>query len=236
MAVNDLFSTLDVDDPCKCCFVVEIDERQCIGDSLPIINYNFSILEEQVCKALRGGMPAGIMGMFMGPVENIPCGFDYANGDSCLIEDRPALFEAIGYLHGGSGASFCKPDARGLFMRGIDGGSGCDKNVGQRKDPKTGAFVGDRVGTIQEYAQVFQPLRIRYTDCCVQPITTSTRAGETDRVEDVVARLRYTTTTRNASVSLGTQPDLQIGNEVRPKNMSYVPIISNGCPLCPDEE
>ncbi len=56
----------------------------------------------------------------------VPTGFLKANGASVSTTTYAALFAVIGYLYGGSGASFLLPDLRGEFLRGWDDARGID--------------------------------------------------------------------------------------------------------------
>ena len=55
-----------------------------------------------------------------------PTGYLKANGASLSTTTYAALFAAIGYTFGGSGASFKVPDLRGEFLRGWDDSRGID--------------------------------------------------------------------------------------------------------------
>lgn len=64
-----------------------------------------------------------------------PSGFLECNGASMSTTSFAALFAAIGFTFGGSGASFNIPDLRAKFIRGFDHGAGIDTpgGVGQIK-------------------------------------------------------------------------------------------------------
>jgi microcystin-dependent protein len=59
-----------------------------------------------------------------------PAGHLKANGASLSTTTYAALFAAIGYTFGGSGASFTLPDLRGEFIRGWDDARGVDSGRG----------------------------------------------------------------------------------------------------------
>ena len=61
--------------------------------------------------------PAGSVMMFGGATA--PSGWLFLQGQTLNVADYPALFAAIGYTHGGSGATFMLPDTRGIFVRGM---------------------------------------------------------------------------------------------------------------------
>jgi phage-related tail fiber protein len=86
-------------------------------------------------------MPAGFEMQYISTTA--PAGYNvlYEDGRSVSKTTYPALFAAIaaahagnGYYHGGSGDNFNIPDARGLGIRGVDGGRG--------EDPETYRVVG----------------------------------------------------------------------------------------------
>lgn len=73
------------------------------------------------------GQPPGSIIQTFAP--STPPGYLLADGAVILRSARPALFTAIGTLYntgGEDGTQFRLPDARGLFLRSIDGGRGLD--------------------------------------------------------------------------------------------------------------
>jgi microcystin-dependent protein len=62
-----------------------------------------------------------------------------------------ALFDAIGLSCGGTGTSFCLPDYRGRFLRGVDGGAKRDPDAGARAPMAAGGNSGDSPGSIQGF-------------------------------------------------------------------------------------
>jgi microcystin-dependent protein len=67
--------------------------------------------------------------------------------------DYKPLFEVIGTLYGGTGnTSFNLPDLRGLFVRGVNDGSGQDPDAELRFAIAEGAAFGDQIGSVQGYA------------------------------------------------------------------------------------
>jgi microcystin-dependent protein len=62
--------------------------------------------------------------------NSAPSGFLKANGAALNTTTYAALFAAIGYTFGGSGASFNVPDMRGEFPRGWDDARGVDVGRG----------------------------------------------------------------------------------------------------------
>lgn len=65
-------------------------------------------------------MPVGTFFHFCG--DTVPDGSLLCDGASYDTDDYPFLFEAIGYIWGGSGDSFNVPDMRERFALGVGGG------------------------------------------------------------------------------------------------------------------
>jgi microcystin-dependent protein len=75
---------------------------------------------------LRSAVPPGTMLTFGG--NTVPAGYLLANGSAVSRAAYSALFSAIGTTYGaGDGSTtFNLPDARGVFLRGLDNGRGLD--------------------------------------------------------------------------------------------------------------
>ena len=97
------------------------------------------------------GIPSGVVFPFAGTAA--PYGYLVCDGSAVSRSEYPALFVSLGSgtLHGvGDGSTtFNLPDYRGKFMRGLDGTAGNDPDKTTRTHPKTGAVVGDVVGSVQ---------------------------------------------------------------------------------------
>ena len=76
----------------------------------------------------EGIVPAGSV-IFVAR-STVPTGYLACNGASLSTTTYAALFAAISYTFGGSGASFTVPDLRGEFLRGWDNGRGVDSGRG----------------------------------------------------------------------------------------------------------
>lgn len=74
----------------------------------------------------HGGVPPATLIHFAGP--NIPPGYLRANGAAVSRTTYAALFAALGTYYGGGDGSttFNLPDARAMFLRGLDEGRGVD--------------------------------------------------------------------------------------------------------------
>lgn len=66
--------------------------------------------------SLQSIIPPGTIFPYAGAAA--PAGWVLCNGGSYATSAQPALFAAIGYTYGGSGANFNVPDTRGIFLRG----------------------------------------------------------------------------------------------------------------------
>ncbi len=80
-----------------------------------------------------------------------PKGWYHCNGARISRTEDRRLFEVIGTIHGaGDGSStFNLPDYRGLFLRGVDSGSGQDPDRDLRMPMNPGGLAGSKVGTVQ---------------------------------------------------------------------------------------
>lgn len=98
-------------------------------------------------------------------------GWLLCDGRSLPCNDYPLLFGVIGMAFGGDGEqqTFCLPDLRGRFVRGVDGGSGHDVDASRRTAPATGGSRGDHVGSLQ--LDAFQGHEHNYTSTTESPNT-----------------------------------------------------------------
>lgn len=69
-------------------------------------------------------------------------GWMLCDGRSLLVSAFHDLFAVLGYTYGGQGEAFQIPDCRGLFLRGVDHGSGLDPDSAQRMPPPQGSAAG----------------------------------------------------------------------------------------------
>lgn len=79
--------------------------------------------------------PAGMGIDWWGPAE--PPGARFCYGQSLLVASFPALFAALQYAFGGSGANFNLPDCRGRVLAGKDdmGGTSANRLTGTIQNP-----------------------------------------------------------------------------------------------------
>lgn len=95
-------------------------------------------------------VPSGAVSAYAGTV--IPSGWFYCDGTALSRSVYPALFGAIGILHGnGDGSTtFNVPDYRGYFLRGQNDSSGIDPEAAGRTAPAVGGATADQVGSVQQ--------------------------------------------------------------------------------------
>lgn len=82
-----------------------------------------SVSTTQLAAAVSQALaPPGTHYKFAG--STLPAGFLWCDGTSYSTSTYPNLFNAIGYVHGGSGGSFNVPDMRGRVLIGAGSGTG----------------------------------------------------------------------------------------------------------------
>lgn len=90
------------------------------------------------------------------PVSRLEAsGWMICDGRSLPCSSYSELFDVLGFLYGkktnSSGDSFAIPDYRGLFLRGVDGGSGMDPDAATRI-ASTGEGNSPGIGSLQCFA------------------------------------------------------------------------------------
>lgn len=97
----------------------------------------------------QNALPPGMIMAYAGSL--IPVGWAVCDGSSLSRTAYPELFAVLGTSWGAaSGSTFNLPDLRGMFLRGVDGGSGRDPDRNSRTAMATGGNTGDKVGTFQD--------------------------------------------------------------------------------------
>lgn len=107
-----------------------------------------------------GSLPVGAVSAYAGAVDSgqsatggpgtVPIegtGWMLCDGRALQAAHYPELFAALGYLYGGEGDMFNIPDYRGTFLRGVDHGSGNDRDAPARTAASGGTHDG--VGSTQ---------------------------------------------------------------------------------------
>jgi microcystin-dependent protein len=78
-------------------------------------------------------------------------GWMACDGRQLQPDAYPELFQALGYQYGGTkDGPFNIPDYRGMFLRGVDHGTGKDPDAGKRTP--TAPDIASQVGSHQEHA------------------------------------------------------------------------------------
>jgi microcystin-dependent protein len=100
------------------------------------------------------GVPVGTIIAFAGDVNTpgvLPSGYLVCDGSPIVRSQFPNLFSAIGIAWGqGDGVNtFNLPDLRGMFMRGVSGGTNNDPDKNLRTPFNPGGNSGNNVGSLQ---------------------------------------------------------------------------------------
>lgn len=135
-------------------------------------------------------------------------GWMFCDGRTLDSAVYPELFSVIGYLYGKTGAgSFNLPDYRGLFLRGVDAGSGMDPDSSKRLAP-TGTGSSSGIGSfqcdaLQTHTHTYKSVQL------AAPAQVGNAAGQS---------------TTDASTTAPDTP-ARITSETRPKNIAVNYII-----------
>lgn len=189
---------------------------------------------------LSDSVPVGTILQWAGDVNTIPAKYAIADGGSLNTTTNNALFRAIGYKYGGSGATFLKPDIRGLFVRGasVNGGEGeVNRNISDARGNDGAGKPRLGTGVRSERCGVVAAQQIRYHKHAMGwgelddrgPFGNTNRRGYFgSHSSDSDNRLYYTNEgyevdTASARSTLNTTG--LIGNENRPWNISLFYII-----------
>jgi len=97
-------------------------------------------------------------------------GWMLCDGRALPCQDFPLLYAVIGTAFGDKGSgTFCLPDLRGRFVRGVDGRAAHDVDARQRTPSGPGGASGDHVGSLQ--LDAFQGHEHDYTSTTDSPNT-----------------------------------------------------------------
>ena len=110
-------------------------------------------------RAAEDGAPVGSIMSFSGSSADIPPGWLLCDGSSYASSNHlyQNLFAVIGYAWGRAGSNFRVPNLGGLFLRGVDQGSGNDPEADSRQSSAMGGNEGDRIGSFQEASLEHHP-------------------------------------------------------------------------------
>lgn len=171
-------------------------------------------------RAVPSRLPGEII-TWMGFESTIPEQWLMCDGSLYSPELYPDLFANIGYSHGRLDDDFRVPDLRGMFIRGVDFGSGNDPNAVSRAQGAPGGNSGDDVGTVQQDALQGHGHALSGFDFG--------EAGGSDT--GVIAD---SAVTGNDQISIGGPNEAgsgpaRVASETRPKNVSAIYLIYSGC-------
>lgn len=145
--------------------------------------------------------------------NDVPTSYVEAHGwmfcDGRVLDQKvyPELFAVIGYLYGKNGQLFNLPDYRGMFLRGVDAGSGMDPDASSRLAPAgngTSSGIGSfQCDALQMHTHSYQSVQL------AAPAQAGKAAGQTSS---------------DTSTSAPEKP-AQLSTETRPKNIAVNYII-----------
>jgi microcystin-dependent protein len=125
-------------------------------------------------------------------------GWMLCDGRYLAIASYPELFAVLGSLYGTQGDSFRLPDYRGLFLRGVDAGSGMDPNAATRVGP-LGTGTSSGIGSLQ--CDALQDHKHSYN-----AVTLTTPAGQGSDGGQIASSEQTTPPDRPARISPETRP------------------------------
>jgi len=129
-------------------FTLKVEVKKTTGGTYTVIS-NEPLKAVPYARAAANGTPVGTILIFAGDLANVPAGWLPCDGQSISKTTYSQLYTAIGDAWGTSGASFNVPDLRGMFLRGVDGGTAVDPDAATRTAANVGGNTGDLVGTMQ---------------------------------------------------------------------------------------
>lgn len=201
-AMGSNFSLILPNVPASTSFL-QIDNSGNISGAIPVSG---GITASNLAPSIANSfVPSGAILAYGGALS--PAGFLICDGSSYLRSAQPNLFTAIGTAYGSAdGTHFNVPDLRGLFQRGVDGGSGNDPNAASRTAANPGGNTGNNVGSSQ--ADIFGAHE--------HSIPVNTGSGSSQIVASTATSL-YNGGANLQTLAAG-------GSETRPKNL-YVNYI-----------
>jgi microcystin-dependent protein len=91
-------------------------------------------------------------------------GWMFCDGRYLSKNAYPELFAVLGYLYGKKEDTFAIPDYRGLFLRGVDAGSGMDPDADKRVGPQgtgTSSGIGSlQCDAIQDHVHTYEAINV----------------------------------------------------------------------------
>jgi microcystin-dependent protein len=162
-------------------------------------------------------LPIGTILPYMGTTDSLaglPAqGWLLCNGEKLSTKDYMPLYQVIKNAFGGDAGTFYLPDLRGMFLRGVNSGTGNDPDARSRTAQNPGGNTGDAVGSRQPDA--FQLHSHTYDHWISTNFQLTASGNQWNPPHDFVKG--------GATSNAG-------GNETRPKNVYTWYIIFAGVP------
>lgn len=153
VAKNTEFSKLDFTKKGDENYTLKVEVKKTSGGSYTTIS-NEPLNAVPYARVAENGVPVGTIVAFAGPKANIPAGWLYCDGSAISRTTYSQLYAAIGtsWGYGDQATTFNLPFTQGMFLRGVNDGTGWDPNASGRIVNKPGGNTGDNVGSFQESA------------------------------------------------------------------------------------
>ena len=127
--------------------IMTLDNAGNMSAPYTVDNTTTAIVNSQIVVYNSAIVPIGSIIAFGG--TSIPVGYLLCNGTSYSASTYGNLYTVIGTNYGGGGGYFNVPDLRGMFIRGVDQGTGRDPDSNSRGQLNAGGNSGDAVGSYQ---------------------------------------------------------------------------------------
>jgi len=131
-------------------------------------------------------------------------GWMLCDGRYLSIAAYPELYAVLGDLYGKKSDAFRIPDYRGLFLRGVDAGSGLDPDAAKRVGPLgtgTSAGIGSlQCDALQEHTHTYRSVALA-TPANAGNAAAKSTADEKTSLPDSPARVSKETRPKNIAVN-----------------------------------
>lgn len=165
----------------------------------------------------------GMIAPFAGPEDKIPAGWLLCDGRDVSRSEYLNLYNAIGssWGNGDGSTTFNLPDLRGMFLRGVSGESGIDKDAESRtRLTENGGNVGNNVGSYQ--GDAIRNISGILTNLCFR----SSANGPFYATSTKVRNYKLTDTEYNAGqTGFDASRTVPTGSDNRPQNVYVTYII-----------
>jgi len=172
------------------------------GQIHPVSGDANNIWASSPCSSL--GSQAGVVDPKIPLTYPESSGWMLCDGRYLAIAAYPELYAVLGDLYGKKNDTFRIPDYRGLFLRGVDAGSGLDPDAAKRIGPQgsgTSSGIGSfQCDALQEHKHSYRAVTL------AAPSNTGNAAGQTSAQEqtsipDSPARVSQETRPKNIAVN-----------------------------------